>query len=94
VKTSLRLLRSKPDRILYSVCTGSTYTVVNGLNFRCSLGKAREESKIMATLTPLVGDPKSKKIYIYIYIYTGKIIFLLKSDTAAIILDLCPVHLL
>jgi hypothetical protein len=48
----------------------------------------------MATLTPLVGDPKSKKIYIYIYIYTGKIIFLLKSDTAAIILDLCPVHLL
>jgi hypothetical protein len=30
--------------------TGSTYTVVSGLNFRCSLGKAREESKITATL--------------------------------------------
>jgi hypothetical protein len=30
--------------------TNCTYTVVSGLNFRCSLGKVREESKITATL--------------------------------------------
>jgi hypothetical protein len=32
--------------VYYSVCTGSTNTVVSGLDFRCSLGKAREKSKI------------------------------------------------
>jgi hypothetical protein len=35
---------------LTAVYVTGTYTIVSGLNFRCSFGKAREESKITATL--------------------------------------------